>query len=192
METDDYDSGGQQDIKFYAASYPESSATTEYGEASFTKRTISISGIISDLPTKVTIIYFLDGELQTLEQNITDSDDTSVDLPKGLCAFYAQLAFDYEVLEILADPPASPNTGDTYLVAAMGASGLFTGEENKIATWNGASYVFTTATDKHTAYDESTENYYRYYSTLVTWFSTAGETSRIIKTVKNDILLELE
>lgn len=44
---------------------------------------------------------------------------------------------------ILAAPPASPSSGDRYLVAASGLSGAFANQENDIAEYNGTSWDFT-------------------------------------------------
>lgn len=48
------------------------------------------------------------------------------------------------VLSVLATPPGSPATGDRYLVTAV-ATGAWTGQENKIAEWNGAAWIFEVA-----------------------------------------------
>jgi len=54
--------------------------------------------------------------------------------------------FTWSVLNILSAPDGSEVAGDSFLVASSGASGAFTGEENHIATWDGASWTFETAT----------------------------------------------
>lgn len=46
------------------------------------------------------------------------------------------------VKDRLATPPASPSTGDRYLVIAT-ATGDWAGQENNIAEWNGSAWVFT-------------------------------------------------
>lgn len=43
----------------------------------------------------------------------------------------------------LTAPPGSPATGDRYIVAAT-ATGAWAGQEEKIAEWDGATWVFTT------------------------------------------------
>jgi hypothetical protein len=51
----------------------------------------------------------------------------------------------WSVLSILNTPPGSPVTGDTYLVGTAG-TGAWSGHNNQIATWNGSSWTFSTAT----------------------------------------------
>jgi len=46
----------------------------------------------------------------------------------------------------LSSPPASPSTGDRYIVAT-GGSGDWNGHDNDIAEWNGSSWDFTTPTE---------------------------------------------
>lgn len=43
----------------------------------------------------------------------------------------------------LTDPPGTPTTGDRYIIASP-ATGAWTGQEEKITEWNGASWVFIT------------------------------------------------
>ncbi|MDD7985888.1 type II secretion system protein [Lentisphaera marina] len=199
LERGDYDStsitdsnSDNDDIKLYAKGYSDSEFF-EYGELNFSARTISLSGIPAAFTAKVTMVYFNDGLLQIAEQNITNSEDTSVDLPKGLCAFYAQLIIDHEILETLNSPPLSPNDGNTYLIASSGASGGFSGKENNIATWNGSTYDFASPDELDSLYDADTNKYYLYEDSSWEEKQVDGtSTARIIKTIKNDILLELE
>jgi hypothetical protein len=51
----------------------------------------------------------------------------------------------WSVLSILNTPPGSPVTGDTYLVGTAG-TGAWSGHNNQIASWNGSSWDFGTAT----------------------------------------------
>lgn len=41
----------------------------------------------------------------------------------------------------LATPPASPATGDTYIVAAA-ATGAWAGKDGQVAVWSGSTWVF--------------------------------------------------
>ena len=41
----------------------------------------------------------------------------------------------------LATPPASPATGDTYIVAAA-ATGAWSGKSGQVAVWSGSTWVF--------------------------------------------------
>jgi hypothetical protein len=49
------------------------------------------------------------------------------------------------VISRSANPPGSPVSGDRYLVIAT-ATGAWVGQEDKIAEYNGSSWIFTTAT----------------------------------------------
>lgn len=50
------------------------------------------------------------------------------------------------VFTISTTPPGSPSSGDRYLIASTGATGAWTGQEKKIAEWDGATWNFTTPT----------------------------------------------
>lgn len=56
----------------------------------------------------------------------------------------------------LSTPPGTPSTGDRYIVAAS-ATGDWTGQEEKIAEWDGSAWVFTTP-DEGTAVMVEDEN----------------------------------
>ena len=174
------------DIKLYASGYPESEII-EYGERNFSKRTISISGTDSDLPVKVTIQYFNDGELQTHEQDISGSDDTTVDLPKGLCAFYGQLEIDYSVTKIVTTLP-SVDEGD--VLFQTGTNPLI----GNVYTWNGSNYDGSVSHENLDVLYNTDENKYYLYE-ISNWVEknvSGTESPGIIKTVKTDILLELK
>lgn len=62
-------------------------------------------------------------------------------------------------------PPVSPNVGDRYLIdATLGtATGAFTGQEDKIATYNGSGYDFYTPTvGVFTSVDDENDKIYLY------------------------------
>ena len=100
---------------------------------------------------------------------------------------------NHEVLEILAAPPASPDTGDVFLVAASGASGDFMGHENEIATWNGVSYDFAVPSVQQTLHDKNEGKYYQYETNIWVEKNVDGtKTPQVIKTIKTDIVLTLE
>jgi hypothetical protein len=46
----------------------------------------------------------------------------------------------------IATPPVSPNDGDSYIIAAT-ATGVWTGLETQIATWNGSAWVYYVPVD---------------------------------------------
>ena len=199
LDRGDYDSASStdlnvdnDDVKLYATGYADSEII-EYGEQFFKPRTITLSGIPNEFTAKVTYLFFDEGLLQTGEQDISNSEDIEIELPVGICAFHALLETDYEVLGVLSDPPTSPNTDDKFLVAESATSGAFVGNENNIATWNGTSYDYTTPTDLETLHDTSENKFYLYESSTWQEKEVQGrETPRIIKTMKTDILLELE
>lgn len=64
------------------------------------------------------------------------------------------------VQERLNTPPVSPGIGDIYLVTAT-ATGAFTGQEDRLATWTG-SWVFTSPSDDDLIFDITTKEHYRY------------------------------
>lgn len=53
----------------------------------------------------------------------------------------------FVVLDSLLDPPASPNAGDTYRVLP-GAINAWAGQDDDIASWEGAAWSFITPTDR--------------------------------------------
>jgi hypothetical protein len=66
-----------------------------------------------------------------------------------------------EVTSRLTTPPGSPAEGDRHLIIAT-ATGAWAGQEDKIAEWDGASWVFTTPLDRYAVYvtaDEQTRVY---------------------------------
>lgn len=61
----------------------------------------------------------------------------------------------------LTTPPGSPVTGDRYIVAAT-ASGAWTGQEEKIATYNGSGWDFTTPSAGFSAFVDDEDAGYVY------------------------------
>jgi hypothetical protein len=64
------------------------------------------------------------------------------------------------VVEQVSAPPGSPTISATYLVVATG-SGAFTGQEDRLATWNG-SWSFTSPEADDLIFDIDTRQHYRY------------------------------
>lgn len=52
-------------------------------------------------------------------------------------------------------PPASPTLGDSYLIAASGVTGTWTGHENNVAVWIGHSWKYISAKDGSVAKKKS-------------------------------------
>ena len=58
----------------------------------------------------------------------------------------------------LSTPPASPASGDTYIVAATpAATGAWLGKENQVAVWSGTAWVFGVPRVGWVAYIEDEE-----------------------------------
>lgn len=55
------------------------------------------------------------------------------------------------VLARLTSPPGAPATNDSYIILSV-ATGAWAGQENKIATWDSAAWVFTTPISGWSAY----------------------------------------
>lgn len=64
------------------------------------------------------------------------------------------------VLGILASPPGSPSSGDSYIVS-NGGSGAFNGQDGKIARYDGSAWEFYPAKDGWRVFNQSDNAYYR-------------------------------
>ena len=87
------------------------------------------------------------------------------------------LDWQQSVLGRLAAPPASPTTGDRYIIIAT-ASGAWTGEEDKIAEWNGATWDLFTPNEgwTSTVEDENLEYVYNDAYPAGSWVKRASTT----------------
>jgi hypothetical protein len=88
----------------------------------------------------------LAGSPTTTTQSAGDNSTkiaTTAYVEAAVSSFQNGFSWQESVIDRLATPPGSPTTGDRYLVIAT-ATGDFTGQEDKIAEYNGASYDFTT------------------------------------------------
>ena len=81
-------------------------------------------------------------------------------------------AFDWQpnVVDIQTTPPGAPVVGDRYIVLPIG-TGLWAGQNNDIATWNGTVWQFTTPENGWATYAETPETIYIFDGT--TWNSLA-------------------
>lgn len=61
----------------------------------------------------------------------------------------------------LATPPASPATGDTYIIAAS-ATGAWSGHETHITVWDGVAWIFYTPTKGWRFYVDDEDADYRF------------------------------
>lgn len=78
----------------------------------------------------------------------------------ALCSAFAGVTIStivQDVIAIQSDPPVSPVTGDNYIVASP-ATGDWTGNENKVATYNGATWDFVTPDTSYAASVTGTPN----------------------------------
>lgn len=83
--------------------------------------------------------------------NIADGQAATDGVSKGqLDAALQGLDWQESVLDRdLTAPPGAPATGDRYIVAAVG-SGTWLGQDNNIAEWDGAQWVFTAPNEGYT------------------------------------------
>ena len=73
----------------------------------------------------------------------------------------------------LSSPPASPSTGDRYIVGAS-ATGDWSGKENYIADWNGSSWDFTTPVEGYITYVKDEDDLYSYDGSTWNVIQTGG------------------
>ena len=112
-------------------------------------------GSLTALETEKTI---LSGNLFRIEgdYNVEGPFDAIYTAQKDsttLCSAFAGVTIStivQDVKAIQSDPPASPVTGDNYIVASP-ATGDWTGNENKVATYNGATWDFVTPDTSYAA-----------------------------------------
>ncbi|MCM8536062.1 MAG: type II secretion system GspH family protein [Lentisphaeraceae bacterium] len=194
------------DVKLFALGYSDA-AIIEYGEENFTKRTIEILGVPPQFTTKVHYFYIQNGTLISANpENITGSADLSVNLPKGVCAFYAEFleVADHTVSGIIDDVSGLPSDDGEYFIKKSAAD-LYTelnSKENQIVTKVGADYTVTEPdqiSDTETLYDQENGEYYIFDESeeiendrLKIQDVKGKKTSRVIKTIKTDIVLNLE
>lgn len=78
----------------------------------------------------------------------------------------AGMSWQAPVKSKTATPPASPTTGDRYLVIAT-ATGAWAGKEGQIAEYDGTNWVFTTPVDGMAVFIEDTDHQMAYDGTSV-------------------------
>ncbi len=82
---------------------------------------------------------------------------------------FTDSSIDYAVINILNTPPVSPSSGDKYLVGTS-PTGAWIGHANEIATWNGAAWVFTTATQGQLLSNQNNDGIYKFTGSA--WIAT--------------------
>lgn len=65
----------------------------------------------------------------------------------------------------LCTPPATPSTGDRYIVCSGGATDAWAGHENDIAEWDGIAWVFSTPSEGWVTWVEDENTYYIFNGT---------------------------
>jgi len=70
-------------------------------------------------------------------------------------------------------PPASPVVGDTYTVG-VSATGVWTGQDGKIASFINSTWVFLTPIDGWTWYSTVSNDFLRYDSATTSWIANGG------------------
>ena len=187
----DDDGDGNDDIRIFANGHSNLERFVYYKDH-FRKRNITISGVPNTFTAKVTIDYVENGVIQSVEQDVTGSAETTVDLPTGVCAFYAELEVDYNVVNRLASPPSpDPSDGDRFLVAVTDTSTHAEWIKDQVVQWNDLTNTFDKITISNNEKLVTENNDYYVFSGTV-WEETNGRTTQIIKTIKTDIILELE
>jgi len=68
------------------------------------------------------------------------------------------LSWQEPVIGEQTTPPGGPSVGDRYIVTAV-ATGAWTGQENNIAEWNGASWDFFTPSEGWVTYNTTTDTF---------------------------------
>lgn len=83
----------------------------------------------------------------------------------------------------LTAPPASPNEGDTYIVAT-GATGAWSGQDNNITFYfNG--WQFVTAKDQMRLYDQGATEWRVYHASMTSWVAEPASTVSVLTDLTN-------
>jgi hypothetical protein len=77
----------------------------------------------------------------------------------------------------LSAPPGGPDPNDRYIVAAV-ATGAWAGQEDSIAEWNGATWIFLTPTEAFTAWVADEDLWYTYNGT---WSVESSDTAHGVR-----------
>jgi hypothetical protein len=72
----------------------------------------------------------------------------------------------------LLTPPASPTTGDRYIIATGTATGTWVGKNTQIAEWNGSAWVFYAPAEGWTCFIDDEDKQYSFNGTA--WVRTGG------------------
>lgn len=96
-------------------------------------------------------------------------------------------------IDILLTPPVGPTTGDRYLITGGIATGAWTGREEDVAEWNGATWDFQTpTTGTYIGVDDETDGLYYFGGS--TWAKTFFENTTAslgVEKVGLDIRLDI-
>jgi len=72
-------------------------------------------------------------------------------------------------------PPASPNTGDRYLLISGSLSGDWIGHDDQVAEWDGSAWVYTTPDNGWTLHVNDEQRYYSYNGNVGSWVALGTE-----------------
>jgi len=112
-----------------------------------------------------------DSEVQTGTDN--EKAVTSLKLANYLSLVIGSTTVDLGVVISKTNtPPGSPVIGDRYLVGTS-PTGVWVGNSNKIATWNGASYTYVTPVNNNTVFITATLTTLRFNGT--SWVAFQGK-----------------
>ena len=75
------------------------------------------------------------------------------------------------VINLLSSPPASPTLGDRYRIG-LSPTGLWSGQPNNLAEWNGSTWIFTIPILDNLVYQTATATTFRYNGSV--WSQWAG------------------
>ena len=74
----------------------------------------------------------------------------------------------------LSDPPGSPSEGERYIVKATG-TGDWAGQENNIAEYNGATWMFMTPEEGWFVHVNDEDKFYKFNGTVWEAFEATGD-----------------
>jgi len=96
-------------------------------------------------------------------------------------------------LDILLTPPASPSSGDRYLITGGTATGDWNGHDEEIAEWDGSAWQFTDpTTGTYISVDDETDGLYYFNGTAWTKHVYESTTASLgVEKVGVDIRLDL-
>jgi hypothetical protein len=99
-----------------------------------------------------------DNQYRIRRSGVTYNIADTVYVDDAIASSIQGLSWQNPIIQEQTTPPGGPTTGDRYIVTAV-ATGAWTGQENDIAEWDGAAWVFTTPTEGFVAYNQTTDEF---------------------------------